>query len=144
MIAKGSTPEELDYALQQIEDSLNIGDEATLHITSYEAPSQTELEEAYSQSVANGMHMSRFSTQVINGLSVTSVTLRKGSPIWWAALILPATIIIGMITFAIAGRAIKEALMPILLVGGGIAVVIIIAAGMVAPKAAKAYETIRR
>ncbi len=123
----GTTVAEMNDALTQMEDSINFGQKATLQIVSEVMPTRQELDEAYVQSRANGLHLSRYRTKVVNGRSVTEVTLIKGSPVWWTALIIPVAIIVGMIVFGVMGERITKALVPILLIVGGSAVAIAIA-----------------
>lgn len=125
----GSNVAELYDALAQMEDSLNIGGKARLLMVSEQLPTQQELDDAFIESRANGLHLSRFTAKIVNGRAVTQVILRKGSPAWQVALIIPAAILIGMIIFGILGERISKALVPILLIVGGSAVAIAVASG---------------
>jgi hypothetical protein len=122
----GMNVDELGMALNQMEDSISRGEKAALQIVSQEAPTIQELNEAYNNLIASGFHITRPVTCIMDGLPVTEMVLTKGSP-QWALLIplIPTVMIVGLIAFGIIKiETITNALVPILLIGGGVAIAI--------------------
>lgn len=118
----GTTVQELESALNQMEDSLDYGEKAKLQIVSIEPPTKQELEEAYENLILAGFHISHPVVKVENGIPLTEIVLRKGSPVWALLIPLIPTIMVGgLIAFGIVKiEAITKAIMPILLIGGGL------------------------
>lgn len=135
----GTTTLELQNALNDMESSLKNGERAKLQIVSSELPTKGELVEAYTASLTDGYHISKPRARLVHRLPLTEVILTKGSPQWQAAIILPASILIGLITFAIAGFRIAAGIMPILLVVGGTAIAIALIAAK-SPEARRIAE----
>ncbi len=136
----GTSLDELGTALNLMEDSLNIGGRARLELATYDLPTQDELDTAWLDMVASGLHISRPTARVVDGIPVTSMVIRKGSPQWQAALIplLVPIATIGLIAFGIIKlEDISKALLPLILAAGGLT---IIALGILRQPAARAAE----
>lgn len=138
-VLTGTSMAELRTALNAMEDSLNLGEKARLEMATYNLPAQADLDGMWLDMVASGLHVSRPTARVIDGIPVTSMVLRKGSPAWAALLPLIVPIaVIGLITFGIIKiEAITKALLPILLTTGGL---LIIGLGIMRQPAARAAE----
>lgn len=142
MELSGTTVTELTDALRVMEDSLNDGGRARLQIASYDLPDSQTIDQFYYDLISAGFHTSKPKTKVIDGIPVTELVLIKGSPAWWALLIpiIPAIMIVGLVAFGITRiEVITKALMPLLLVAGGVAVAVV-AVVIASPKAAAVAE----
>lgn len=138
---KGTTTAELANALNQMESSLNYGEKAKLSITSFELPNVQELNQFYYDLVSAGFHVSKPTVRIIQDLSMTEITLTKGSPIWPLLISMIPTIMIGsLVAFGIVKiEAITKALVPLLLIAGGV-IIATIAAISASPRAAGVAE----
>jgi len=136
----GASLDELNSALISMEDSLNIGDKARLELATYGLPDQDQLDAIWDGLLASGLHISRPIAKMIDGVPLTSMVIRKGSPQWAAALI-PLLVPIGtlgLIAFGIIKlEDISKALLPLILAAGGLT---IIALGIMRQPAARAAE----
>lgn len=139
MAITGTSIGELGAALDVMENSLNVGEKATLDIATYELPTDDELDMMWADMIASGFHVSKPTARVVEGIPLTSITIIKGSPAW--ALIIPLIVpiaIIGLITFGIAKiETISRALLPLI---GAVGVTLVLALGIMRQPAAKAAE----
>jgi len=122
----GYSQADLSRALDIMESSLELGQKASISICTEALPTNEELDCMHLGMVAEGCHVSRPTTRLIKGIPTTKFVLRKGSPAW--ALIIPLLIplfTIGLIAFGITKIGdISKAIMPIILVCGGLVIVI--------------------
>jgi hypothetical protein len=137
----GSSFSELGPELNRMEDSLEVGGKARLEIVTYDLPSEYDLESIYEEAVNIGMHLTRPKARIVEGLSVTSMVLTKGSPMWAALIPLLVPLgVIGLITFGITQiETISKALLPLILASGGLTV---IALGIMRKPAERAAEVV--
>ena len=136
----GTSLAELGTALDLMEDSLNIGGKARLELATYDLPVQAQLDVLWGEMIASGLHVSRPIARIVNGVPLTSMVIRKGSPQWQVALIplLVPIATIGLIAFGIIKlEDITKALLPLILAAGGLT---IIALGIMRQPAARAAE----
>lgn len=121
----GTSISELGTALNLMEDSLDIGEKARLDLATYDLPLQHDLDTMWLEMVTSGLHVSRPTAKIVDGIPLTSMVLTKGSPAW--ALIIPLIIpiaIVGLIAFGITKlETITKALLPLVLATGGFLVI---------------------
>jgi len=133
----GYSQGELATGLTLMEDSMEMGDKARLTFCTEALPSEDNLEAMYLGMLGIGCHLSRPTARMVGGIPTTEFVLKKGSPQW--EMIIPLIIpllIIGLITFGIFRlESISKALMPIILIGGGLMIVL----AVLARKPATAY-----
>ena len=127
----------LALCLNAMEDSLAVGQKASLTIYSDLPPTAEELASLYLTALDVGFHLSMPRAVVGTGISSTTIVLRKGSPQWQMLLaLLPTVLTVGLVAFSITRiQSISRALIPIFLIGGGI----VIAALALARRPAEKY-----
>ncbi len=114
----GQTIDELSTGLAMMESAMTDGQKVRIELVTDTVPTGDDLAELHLSLLGNGHHISRPTTRIVDGLPVTSIVVKKGSPAL-ALLIpfIPIAIIGGLITFAIFRiEKIANALMPILVV----------------------------
>ena len=142
----GTSESELASALNLMESNLSVGEKARLQIASYNLPDRQALSQFHQDMVSAGFHTSKPVARVVDGFSLTELVIAKGSPVWALLIpLIPTVMIVGLITFGIVKiEAITKALIPLLLVGGGVIVAIIAAIGVSPGAAAVAERAVRR
>ncbi len=143
----GYTSDDLAVALNAMESNLQTGESAQVNLYTYELPDPSDIALAYLEAVAAGFKLSYPQAKMVSGVPTISFVLTKTPPVvgytghpFWALLvpILGIVAVPALIAFGIfkAGD-ISNAIMPILLVAGGI---IIITAALLAKPATKYLE----
>jgi len=130
-------PEDLATGLDLMENSMNLGEKARITLCTEGLPRQESLDAMYDDMKAIGCHLSRPTARMVGGIPTTEFVLKKGSPQWTMILPLIVPVLIsGLITFGIFRlESITKALMPIILIGGGLMIVL----AVLARKPATAY-----
>jgi hypothetical protein len=125
--------DEMCEHLNAVEDSLPYGGVATIALLSSNPVTQSELDKMVYDSVNQGFHLAgNVTVTQTNGNYLMKIPLYKGSP-QWAALIsfIPLIFAGGLLAYwLISGKAeefIRQAIIPLLLVGGGMTLLIILA-----------------
>ena len=128
---------DMAFALNAMEASLETGERARLRLCTNGLPSEYELEAAYLDLIANGFHVSRPIAYLDGEVAVTDFKLAKGSPAWAALIPLIVPILtVGLIAFGIMKiQSIGEAVVKIILVAG----VVVVTLAFVARKPAQKY-----
>jgi len=123
----GYSIDDLAVALDAMEASLKTGEKARVRICSEQLPSEADLAELYVNASMAGFHLSFPEASIVDGIPTTELVLTKGSPQWQALIpIIPTVLVAGLITFGIIKiEEISKAIMPILLVVIGGAIVIV-------------------
>lgn len=138
-VLTGSTMPELGSALNAMEASLNIGEQARLELATQRLPAQDDLDSMWANILRAGLHVTRPTSGVVENIPLTSMVLTKGSPQWAALipLIVPLAVM-GLIAFGITKiETISKALFPLILASGGLA---LLALGIMRKPATKAAE----
>lgn len=133
----GYSQHELASALTLMEDSMNMGQRAKITLCTEALPSQEALDAIYNDMLGIGCHLSPPTARMVKGIPTTEFVLKKGSPAWQAILpLIVPVLIIGLITFGIFRlESITKALVPIILIAGGLMIVL----AVIAQKPATAY-----
>jgi len=123
----GYSLDDMAVALNAMEASLNTGEKARVRICSEQLPSEADLAEMYVNATMTGFHISFPEASVSDGIPTTEFVLTKGSPQWQLLIpLIPTILTVGLITFGIVKiEEISKAIMPILLVVIGGAIVIV-------------------
>lgn len=122
----GYSVDDLSHALTTMENSIEFGRKAKLQILTNSRPTKFELADFYSNMVAEGFHVSYPVARGAAGLVAVEISIAKGSPAWAALIpLIPTAIIAGLIVFGITRiEAITKALIPLLLITGGVVIVL--------------------
>jgi len=133
----GYSQSELGTALTLMEDSMGMGQKARITLCTEALPGQEALDAMYYDMQDIGCHLSRPSASIVGGVPTTEFVLKKGSPQWQMILpLIVPVLILGLITFGIFNlEGITKALLPIILVAGGLMIVL----AVLARKPATAY-----
>ena len=122
----GYTQDTLSSGLEQMESSINFGDKARVTLCTEALPDEEQLAEMYQGMIATGHHVSYPIGKMINGIPTTEFVIQKGSPFW--PLIVPLIIpilTIGLIVWGITKIGdISRAIIPLILVTGGVIIVL--------------------
>lgn len=142
----GYTLQELEDKLVAMEDSLPYKGKALLEFCTDTLPTAEDLLIFDAELIVAGFKASKATAEIMGDVAVTTLVLQKGSPIWAALIgVLPLAIVGGLITFGITRLPqITSALLPIILAGGGVAVMIAGLLARPAERVAAAYVTARR
>ncbi len=139
----GTSIDELGPALQYAEDSIKYGEWCKVQLCTEALPSREALDAAYADILLSGHHISRPVARMVDGVPTTSFSIKKGSPLW--PLIIPLIVpvlTIGLITFGVFQiGSITKALVPILLIVGGVTIVTVGLLARPAERVATAYLT---
>jgi len=133
----GHSQSELVRALTLMESSIEFGDKARITFCTETLPTEEDLAAMHLNLLDMGCHLSRPTARIVGGIPTTEFVLKKGSPVWAAILpLIVPVLILGLITFGIFRLdTITKALMPIILVAGGLTIVL----AVLAQKPATAY-----
>ncbi|GAI94966.1 unnamed protein product [marine sediment metagenome] len=115
----GYSLQDLQVALNTMEESLPEGGKAKLEICTEALPTEEDLATAYLNMAGAGFHTSYPSARIVQGVPTTQFSLQKGSP-QWALLIplLPTALIVGLIAFGLVRiEEISKALLPLMITG---------------------------
>ena len=122
----GRSPSDLSEGLALMEASMELGQKAEIGICTKALPSDEELEYMYLGMLAEGCHLSKPTARLVQGIATTEFELWKGSPAW--SLLIPILVplfTIGLIAWGITRiEAISKAIVPIILIGGGLLIVL--------------------
>lgn len=122
----GHSPSELPEGLALMEAALFMGEKATLTFCTEVLPTKEELNYIYDGMKAEGCHISKPTARLVKGIPTTQFVLRKGSPTW--VLLIPILVplfTIGLIAWGIAKiETISKAIVPIILILGGLLIVV--------------------
>ena len=123
----GHSIDELAIDLEVMESSMAMGEKARISICSESLPGEADLAEMFLGMLATGCHLSYPTARVVGGVPTTAFVLQKGSPQWQLILpILAPLFTIGLIAFGITKiESISSALMPLMLVTIGGAVIMV-------------------
>lgn len=114
----GYSTDEFANALEVMESSIAMGEQARITICTEGLLDEAGLAEMYLEMVATGCHLSYPTARVVDGVPTTEFVLQKGSPQWQIIIpILVPLFTIGLIAFGIFKlESISSALMPLMLV----------------------------
>jgi len=122
----GYSSSEFPGALALMEAAMEMGEKARVTICTEELPTKENLDLIHLGMLAEGCHLSKPTARLVQGIPTTEFVLRKGSPQWQIIIpILVPLFTIGLIAFGITKlETISKALMPIILVSGGLLIIL--------------------
>lgn len=125
----GYSTDEFPNALEMMEASMDLGEEARISICTEALPTDEDLDTIYLGMIAQGCHISQPTAGLVKGVPTTEFILQKGSPQWQVIVpVLVPLFIIGLITFSITRiEAISRALVPLMLITiGGLIILAVV------------------
>lgn len=115
----GYTTDDLTVALDAMEQTVPDGGKVKLELYTDRIPTEEALAESFLKMTAAGIHVSYPVAQRVEGVPITTIELKKGSPAFAAVvpLIVPV-LTIGLIFFVVTKiETVAKAILPILILG---------------------------